>query len=219
MSDIAQGYFNLMTKILQHFAGDAFKDEIRLAKAQFFDNAGILDEKSPQYELRMNQFFDWYLFTRDLAGHGLTPLQAVNSARELRFGEDELLKIEQLKNHRHSLFEFLKIKDQDIYLKDLIRNEKITVKKSPWVYGFESDELFEARLIPSGENWIFTKGLCFHPSEARSYILSEIKRHRKDPDLNPEVMMLKLVRMRYQFERYRHVKVNLIYSNSSRLGG
>jgi hypothetical protein len=218
MDESTAKYFELMSRILNHFAGEGFRDEIQMAKAQFFDNAGILDERSAQYELRMNQFFDWYLFTRDLAGHGLTPLEAVQSARELRFSDEDLRLIEQLKNHRHGLFEFIKIKGADVHLKDLLKNEKLIVKQSPWVYGFDSDEIFEARLIPFEGTWIFTKGFCFHPSEARGYIMSEIKRHKKDPDLNPELMMLKLIRMRYQFERYRHVKVDLIYSNTSRLG-
>ena len=218
MDEVTQKIEDLMGRILQHFAGETFREEIRMAKAQFFDNAGILDEKAPQFELRMNQFFDWYLFTRDLAGHGLTPLEAVQSVRELRFTQEDLQLIEELKLHRHSLFEFIKIKGSDVHLKDLLKSEKLIVQKSPWVYGFDSDEIFEARLIPQGSNWIFTKGLCFHPSEARGFIMSEIKRHKKDPDLNPETMMLKLIRMRYQFERYRHVKVDLIYSHESRLG-
>jgi hypothetical protein len=134
--------------------------------------------------------------------------------------------VDDLKAHRHSLFEFVKIKGSDIYIKDLLKNEKLIVQQCPWIYGFESDEIFEARLIPlksadkesKEKTWIFTKGFCFHPKEARKFILSEVKRHRKDPDLNPDDMMLRLVRMRYKFERYRHVKVDIIYSNESKVG-
>jgi hypothetical protein len=222
VQEVSQGYFELIDKILNHFAGDKFKDEIRMAKSQFFDNAGILDEKSPNFELRMNQFFDWYFFTRDLVGLGQTPLDSYHIARELRFTPEDLALIEDLKGHRHGLFEFVKIKGADVHIKDLLRNEKMVVKQCPWIYGFESDEIFEARLVPyknaDESTWIFTKGFCFHPKEARKFILSEVKRHRKDPDLNPEEMMLRLVRMRYKFERYRHVKVDIIYSNDSKVG-
>ncbi len=217
LSDSAPNYADLIQKVLNHFAGAQFKEEIRMAKIQFFDNAGILDENSPSYDLRMNQFFDWYFFTRELAGIGQTPLECYHVARELRFTAEELALIENLKNHRHSLFEFLKIKDGDVHLKDLLKNEKMIVKQSPWIYGFESEEIFEARMIPVNGSWLFTKGFCFHPKEARKFILSEVKRHRKDADLNPEDMMLRLVRMRYKFERYRHVKVEMIYSNESKV--
>src|SRR4051794_17035481 len=92
----AKVYFQLIEKILAHFAGEEFKDELRLAKSEFFDNAGILDENSPQYELRLSQFFDWYLMTRDLKGYGQTPLESVYSTRELRFSPEEILLIDKL---------------------------------------------------------------------------------------------------------------------------
>jgi hypothetical protein len=211
-------YFELIEKILAHFAGEQFRDEVRVAKSEFFDNAGILDEHSDQFELRMSQFFDWYFFTRELKGYAQTPLDAVFMARELRFTPEEMKLIDHLKQHRHSLFQFIKLKDNDVTIKDLIQNKKIVVKSSPWTFGFDPEEIFEARLIPNGDNWIFTKGFCFHPQDAKKYILGEIKRHRKDPDLDPDDMMLKLLKMRYKFERYRHVKIDMIYSNESRLG-
>ncbi len=216
--EVALEYQRLMEKILNHFAGEKFQDEVRMAKSEFFDNAGILDEHSDQFELRMSQFFDWYFFTRELKGYAQTPLEAVHMARELRFSPEEIVQIDKFKQHRHSIFEFIKVKNGDIYIKDLIKNEKLVVKQSPWTVGFDSEELFEARLIPADKTWIFTKGFCFHPMDAKKYILSEIKRHKKDADLNPEDMMLKLVKMRYKSERYRHVKIEMIYSNESLLG-
>jgi len=211
-------YFSLMDKILNHFAGPDFQEEVRLAKSDFFDNAGILDERSEQFELRMSQFFDWYFFTRELRGFSQTPLESVHMARPLRFTDEEQQAIDAMKNHRHSLFEFQKIKGNDIYLKDLLRGDKIVVKECPWTFGFDSDELFEARLVPQRDNWYFMKGFCFHPREAKKFILSEVKSHKKDPDLNPEDMMLRLIKMRYKFERYRHVKIDLIYSSESKVG-
>ncbi len=216
--EASQKYFQLIEKILAHFAGENFKEEVRQAKSEFFDNAGILDEHSDQFELRMSQFFDWYFFTREMKGYAQTPLEAAYMARELRFSAEEQILIERLRQHRHSLFQFIKLKGQDVTIKDLLLNKKIVVRQSPWTFGFDPEELFEARLIPHGENWIFTKGFCFHPLDAKKYILAEVKRHRKDADLNPEDMMLKLVKMRYKFERYRHVKIDMIYTNENRMG-
>jgi hypothetical protein len=213
-----ENYFKLIHKILQYFVGDDFKEEVRWAKGEFFDNAGILDENSEQFELRMSQFFDWYFFTRELRGFSQTPLEASHLSRELRFSPEELALIDMLKKNRHSIFEFLKVKNNDVWIKDLLRNEKIVVRNSPWTSGFDSDELFEARLIPMDDTWVFTKGFCFHPVDAKKFILSELKRHRKDPDLNPDEMMLKLLKMRYKYERYRHVKIDMIYSSESKVG-
>ena len=211
------GFEKLMEKILQCFAGNNMKDELTLAKKEFFGNVALSEESSEQFEMRMAQFYDWYFFTRTLSGFGQTPLNSCFMARELRFSEEENQQIEALKKNIHSLFQFIKIKDQDVYIKDLFKGRKIVVKKSPWIYGFEVDEFFEARLIPAGENYVFARGLCFHPQSASSYILSEIKAHANDPDMNPEHFMLRLIKMRYKFEQYKHLQPDMIYSNDSKV--
>ena len=211
-------YEKLIEKILNHFVGESFKDELAMAKKEFFVNSGTLDENSEHFESRMAQFYDWYFFTRELKGFGQTPLDACLMVRELRFSEEELALLEILKKNRHSIFEFIKIKNGDVYIKDLLKNEKLVVRESSYVFGFDPDELFEVRLIPQGDSYVFTKGFCFHPDSAKKFILSEVKRHRKDPDLDRSVMMLRLIKMRYKFEQYKHVKPEVIYSNEGKLG-
>lgn len=208
----------VIQKALEHFAGPLFRDEIMSAKTEFFENAGVLDENSPHYELRMYQFFDWYFFTRDLKGFGQTPLESLFNTRELRFEPDEIVLIDKLKSHRHSLFEFIKFKGSDLIVRDLLKDQKLTIQECPYTTGLNSSELFEARLLPFQDTWIFTKGFCFHPVDAKKFILSEIKRHRKDSDLNPDDLMLTLVKMRYRSERYRHVRVDMIYTHDSKMG-
>lgn len=210
-------YEKLIEKILNHFVGDEFSDELAQAKKEFFENAGTLDENSEHFESRMSQFYDWYFFTRDLRGYGQTPLDSCVMARSLRFSDEESQGLETLKQYRHSIFEFIKIKGKDIYIKDLLADKKIVVKGSRWVFGFDSEELFQVRLIPVGDSYLFTRGFCFHPASAKKYILSEVKRHRKDPDLDPDALLLKLIKMRYKFEQYKHVRPEMIYSNETKL--
>lgn len=209
-------YEKLIDKILSVFVSDDYREELIHAKNQFFGTIGAIDETTEHYETRMAQFYDWYFFTRELTGFGKTPLQSCHMIRELRFSIEEQQQIEVLKQVRHSIFEFIKIKDHDVYLKDLMANQKVIVKKSPWIFGFDPDELFEVRLIPDKNTFIFTKGFCFHPEFAKKYILSEIKKYRKDPDLDKEEFYLRLNRMRYKYEQYKHVKPELIYSNENK---
>jgi hypothetical protein len=208
----------LIEKILNYFVSDVIKDELLMAKKEFFENAGTLDENSDHYDSRMAQFYDWYFFTRELRGYGQTPLDACQLVRDLRFSEEEIITLDRLRNHRHSLFEFIKIKNGDVHIRDLLENKKLIVKQSSYIFGFDPDEIFEARLIPQGDSFIFTKGFCFHPESAKKFILNEVKRHRKDPDLDPDVLMLRLIKMRYKFEQYKHVKPEMIYSNEGKLG-
>lgn len=211
-------YYELIEKILTHFTSSKFTDELILAKKEFFDNFEKLEEQSEMFEARMNQFYDWYFFTRPLSQYRQTPVEVCHLERELRFTDEEKSTIEILKLNRHSLFQFIKIKENDIHLKDLISDKKIIVKSSPWVYGFDEDEIFDARLIPMGKDFIFARGFCFHPEEAKKFIFAEVKKIRKDPDLNPEDLILRLVRMKFKFERYKFVNPELIYSNENRVG-
>lgn len=208
----------LQHKILSHFAGDDFKAELAMAKKEFFDNSGHLDEHAENFEQRMSQFYDWYFFSRELSDYKQTPIEACQLQRGLRLTDEELKTLEVLKNFQHSLYEFIKIKDEDVYLKDLFKNKKIIVKKSQWVYGFDPEEIFEVRLIPVNGSFLFTRGFCFHPETVKKFILSEVKKHQKDADLNPEKLMLRLIKMRYKYEQYKHLSPDMIYSNEGKLG-
>lgn len=211
-------YDPLINKILQHFAGPAFKDELEAAKKEFFGGINVLEEKSGSYEMRLSQLFDWYFFSRELSGHRRPPLIVARHERELRFTPEEDQLLELLLKHQHSIYEFKKIKGEDVHIYDLLRGQSRVVAKSPWIFGFEKDELFEARLIPTAEGgWIFARGVCFHPAEAKPYILSEVKKYKKDIDLHPEELLLRLAKMRSKYEKYRHVQFDAIYSNEPKL--
>lgn len=202
----------LIEKILNHFAGKDFLEELEKAKKEFFDHAVMDQDRTDQYELRMNQFFDWYFFSRKLSNFGQTPLEACLLVRELRFDERELALLDQLKKNIHSLFEYLKVKNKDIYIKDILKNMKIVVKDSNVLFGFNEEEIFEARLIYVEGHWQFMKGFCFHPFSVKKIIHTEVKKFRKNTDLDPENFIFKLMKMRYKFEQYKHVDPQMIYS-------
>lgn len=210
-------YELLQNKILNYFVNDEFKEELNLAKKEFFENAGYLDEHADNFEQRMSQFYDWYFFTRELSGYKQTPIDACILQRGLRLNDQELQTLEILKQHQHSLYEFIKIKNDEVFIKDLFSGKKMTVKKSPWIYGFDPEEIFEVRLIPDKKDYVFSRGFCFHPETAKKYILDEVKKHQKDPDLNPDTFMLKLLKMRYKYEQYRHLNPEHIYSSDAKL--
>lgn len=207
-----------MQKLIGHYTSAAFQEELALARKEFFDNTGSLDENKPHYNLRMHQFYEWYFLTRPLKSYMKTPLEVCSLHRELRLTPEDEQAVEILKSHRHSIFEFAKVKHDEVFLKDLLKNEKITVHHTDLVFGFEAKEYFEARIVKIGETLYFLKSFCFHPESAQKFIASEVKVHQKNPDLNPETFLLRLNKMRYKFEQYKHVKPELIYTNDNRLG-
>ncbi len=207
-----------MQKLAGHYTSAEFQQELADAKKEFFDNTGTLDENKPHYNLRMHQFYEWYFLTRPLKSYMKTPIEVCSLHRELRLTPDDDQAIEILRKHRHSIFEFLKTKNENIHLKDLFKNEKLVVNHTELVFGFDEKEYFEARIVKLNDSYYFLKSFCFHPESAQKFIAKEVKVHQKNPDLNPDTFILRLNKMRYKYEQYKHVKPELIYTNDNRLG-
>ena len=210
-------YENLLEKLIQVFTGPDYQREVLEAKREFFERAGIVDEESVNFETRMSQFLDWYMFSRELSDMHLPPVNYYLSKNRDQISQELMVPYENLTKTYHSLFEFLKLRDADIYVRCLFSKKKYELVDSVITAGFTTDEVFEARLIPFEKTWVFTKGFCFHPAEATKFILKEIKQVRHLDQTHKEALMLKLLKMRYKFEQYKHIRLNFIYSNDSKL--
>ena len=205
-------------RLTLYFTGDQFKPDVAAGKKEFFDDAGVMDEESHAFEMRMTQFLEWFLFTRPLKGPNLTPAQYALQLADFKMESNERPMFENLAATRHSLFEFLKIRGEDIHIRDLFLNKKIVIQNSPINIGFNRDEIFDARLIPNGENFHFSRAFCFHPPEATKYILGEVKRIKKaESRADEEAFMLKLLKMRYKYEQYKHLKLEYVYTNEKKV--
>lgn len=211
-------YEELIDRLILHFTGDDFKSEVASGKKEFFDESGIMDEESQIFEMRMTQFLEYFLFTRKLEKTGFTPVEYALQLSEFKMTSHERPAFENLAAIRHGLFEFLKIRGEDIHIKDLFTGKKTVIRNSPINIGFNRDEIFDARLIPEGEGFRFSRAFCLHPADASKYILSEIKRIKKmENPAEEEALMLRLLKMRYKFEQYRHLKLEYVYTNEKKI--
>ncbi len=204
-------------KLLTHFTSPKYALEVAESKREFFEEAGILDEGSSSFESRMAQFLDWYVFTRELSSVHLTPVQLMVEKPAYEVDSSERPIYEALAQTRHSLFEFIKLRGRDVYCLDLFKDKKITLKDSQVVVGFNEEEIFEGRIIPYQGNQYFTQGFCFHPPEVKKFILKEIKKVKHLEVTQQEELMFRLMKMRYRHEQYKHIRVEFIYSNDSKL--
>ena len=210
-------YEELTDRLIVHFAGERHAEDVAAAKKEFFDEAGIMDEENSSFEMRMTQFLEWYLFARPLKGGPLTPAQLALQTDDFKMADEERPFFENLANSRHSLFEFVKIRGEDIYVRDLFLNKSIVIRGSPIRIGFSREEIFDARLIPTGEEFSFSRAFCFHPEDAEKYISAEVKKLRRASREEQEALMLKLLKMRYKFEQYRHLKLDYVYTNEKKV--
>lgn len=214
-------YEALIEKLMQHYTGKGYLNEVEAAKGDFFERAGTFDEASVDFELKMAQFTDWYLFTRPMQSTGRAAIEMVLDDPSYELTPEERPYYLNLRNSRHSLFEFQKLKKEDVYLKDLFTGFKYTILKSKVTQGFNKDEFFEARLIPHDGGYTFSNAFCFHPSVTAKFVLKEIKRVNKLPEEEQaqarEELIARLFKMKSKHEQYRHLEIQEIYSNDSKL--
>lgn len=214
-------YFQIIDDLMLVYTEGEFASEAVQAKNEFYDLAGIFDEQSSNFDMKMSQFTDWFIFTRKLNKYQVPPIQHFVEHRPVPISEEDEFYYRNLANNRQSLFEFLKTSKNDLYVRDLFSNYKLVIKDSPVTVGFDKNEYFQARLIPHEDSFIFSAAFCFHPPESTKFIQKEVKRVRKLPESEQrdarDLLLLRLFRMRNKFEQYRHVGIQEIYSNDSRL--
>lgn len=208
-----------LQKLIGHFTNPDFNEELVLAKQEFFGNTGTLDEGRPGFNLRMHQFYEWYFITRQLRSYMKAPLQVCDQQRGLRLTSEDLETIDILqKTHQHVLFEYIKMKNDIVMVKNIMTSEKIEIHSGQYVFGFDSKEYFQARVVDLEKKKYFLNSFCFHPESSQKFIQSEIKLIQKNSDLSLEDFLLRLNKMRYKFEQYKHMKPEHIYTNDNKLG-
>lgn len=214
-------YEPFIEKLMQHYTGQRYLNEVEAAKGDFFERAGSFDEASVDFELKMAQFTDWYLFSRHMQTSGRASIEMVLDDPHFAIQENERPLYLNLRNSRHSLFEFQKLKGDDVYIRDLFTGFKYVIRQSRVTQGFNKDEYFEARLIPYEGGFVFSNSFCFHPSVVSKFIQKEVKRVNKLPEEEQaqarEDLISRLFKMKNKHEQYRHLDIQQIYSNESKL--
>ena len=212
-------YEVLIDKLMQHFTSAPFEKEVELANSQFHQWAGQFDEMSKNFENKVAQFTDWYLFIRPFEKFQKPPIQLNPEEGGFQLKPQWKPAYEGLMNSRHSLFEFVKVKQKDLYIKDIFSDYKLTIENSPILYGFNKGDIFEARLIPVGDSFVLSNSFCFHPPQATKYILAEVKRINKletDQLESREALIHKLFKMRYKLEHFVRLQPQDVYTDQPR---
>lgn len=214
-------YEPFIERLMQHYTSAKYLPEVKSAKEDFFEKAGTFDEGSVDFELKMAQFTDWYLFTRKVDNTGRVFIEIVLDDPAFKISEEERTIYLNMRNSRHSLFEFLKLKGEDVYIRDLFTGFKYVIRQSRVTQGFNKEEFFEARLIPHDGGFVFSNSFTFHPGPVSKFIVKEVKRINKLADEEQatarEDLISRLFKMKHKHEQYRHLDIHHIYSNDSKL--
>lgn len=203
-----------LDRILKSYSEGTYYEQVKRAKEEFFDRAGRVAEGSENFDSQMDAFLDWYLFDRPLDTAEIAPVKmfVLEHAKELSIEDARVF--EDLGKSRHSLFELLRVKNADVYVKDLFDGEKYIVEESDINQGFSKGDVFEGRLIHFMDKLVFGSSFVFHPRECKSFIGKEIKRIRYLDEKQHLKLLHKLACMKLKVEQYPHISVEHIYTET-----
>ena len=203
-----------LDKILTSYSTHEYYEEIKRAKEEFFERVGKVAEGSEKFESQMNAFLDWYIYDRPLTKAEICPVKmyVFDHLKNEDPAEHDIF--QDLTKSVHSLFELLKVKNGDIYVKDLVSSEKYIVEDSDINMGFTKGDVFEGRLIKFRDRLVFGSSFVFHPVECRSFIMKSIKKVRSLDAKQHLKLIHRLALMRIKSEQYAHIDVKHIYTES-----
>lgn len=208
---------NQLEQLMTYFASVYHPEELLEGKKYFFSKLGLGAEDPDGFESRMDLFYDWFLFTRPLNESGLTPAQFVLNHSKYEIKADERVIYEGLARTEHSLYEVLRIRDQDVLVHDILADQKKLVNDRSFSFGLEKGQIFDGRLVPFQSEYWFCKGFCFHPVEVKDFIEKEIKGVFPLDAQAQEELMIKLMQMKFKVDKYRHLQLDDVYSNEAKV--
>lgn len=203
-----------ISEILEAYGRGAYYDEIKRAKEHYFTRAFKVAEGSNSYESELNLFFDWFIFERNLDREELTPIRLFGKEATKDFAEEKKKMFLALGNSFSSVFELLKIKDDEAVIKDFFDKETYVIEEIENPKIFQKGDIFQARLVPLGDKIIFSTAFLFHPKEAKAYLKKEIKKIKDLKGEHKKELMLRLALMKHRSEQYPHIDVSHIYSET-----
>jgi hypothetical protein len=211
-------YGDAIEKLTIYFSSPSYESEVLRAKSEFFGDVGVDDKESEQYEQWMNIFFDWYLFTRPISGMTLPPARYALEIDEFQqLHGDQKRVFLNLSKTEHSLLQFIKVKNDYAFFKDLFRRKKVKVVNNEFTITLEKGDICDARLVPEEDQFYFTKGFCCHPLEANRFILKEVKALKKAEAIEQQEFQINLLRMFFKMQQYSHLKLEQIYTRDSKV--
>lgn len=211
-------YQRYLDPVIEEYSTGDYYREVYNAKLEYFDKAGVVYEDDPEFEQRMCNFVNWYLFDRDLPGVDLSPIKCFFRRNRDRFTSEELNIYKDLCSTIHSIFRLKRFTftRSGLVVVDLFSSKTYKVVDPEINRGFSRGDLFEARIIPFQGAFEFSRGFCFHPIEMESFILGEIKKVRFQEKGRQTKLILQLASMKLKHQRFNHIDVRHIYTFGSK---
>ena len=184
--------------------------ELIAAKEEFFTLTGKIGESDNEFGNRMNAFLLWFLFDFTLESTQTAPIDNyVTHLNEINAGV-ELTVLQSQKKHVHSLFFFVKEKQNQVIIKDIYTGQKYNISDSKVLIGHDKNALFETRVFEIDGTHYFANYFIHHPIIVRKGIKKRLKQIKKNKE-SIKPFLLKLHAYQTKWRRYRNIDIKSIY--------
>lgn len=201
-----------LDELIAYGSSEGRKPDLIAAKAEYFRLTGDVYEDDKSFEQRMGSFLDYYLFDRPDVETGKTPAQQLHEERTRASGSEAATPYLSLTQTIHGLFEVRKLGKGRVRLRELFSRKTYEVSERRQMVGLEKGDILEARLIPFGDQLLFSGAFCCHPKSACAAIRAEVKRRKKkEPDRPPKELAWECSKMALKVDRYQQIPVDKIY--------
>ena len=189
--------------------------DLLAARADHFGRYGEPHEEDKSFERRVTSMLDFYVYEWRPAPMAPSTLERFIAEAGSSLPAEDHATLAGLVAQRRGLFEVKRLQPGVVRVADVFNGELLEVAERRQVAGLEKGDLLEARLLPYEGKLVFSGAFLYHPREARTLILAEVKRLKRaagrSGTLDPGPLLATLSRMAFKLERYRNVRLESIY--------
>ena len=186
------------------------KRELIKAKQDYFDTTGKINDKDTDYSNRMNAFLLWFMFDWKLSSTKQSLFDGYLESLKIEDKDNIYKSMSVQKDHLHTLFSFIKFKNDKVVIKDIFSSVKYTIDDTNYLFGLSKKSIFESRLFNINNIQYLSNYLIVHPYETKKDILKAINNIRKK-ELNRKDFFIKLHSFHTKWKRYRNINIKSIY--------
>jgi len=209
--NISKDFNEMFDKINNYLSIDyKFSNEIVDAKEKYFEITGKVNDDDLDFSNRMNAFLLWFTFNWKVSPGNVSPFDEYIEYLKKKEEKSEQNLMENQKNHIHSLFTFIKIKNNKTLIKDVFTSDKYNIKDIDYFNKVSKNTIFETRIFTFNNSFYFSNYFITHPNIAKKDIFKEAKNIKKN-GLNKIDFLLKLHSFHTKWNRYRNINIKSIY--------
>jgi hypothetical protein len=193
--------------ITEYNSVDRRREHLMRAKEIYFTQTGMIDEDSEDFDIRMNNFYEWFIFNfeyedgKTIIGRYLDENQIESEVREA------------LENIEFSIFEFLKINfRKQTVIKNILKNQKFILPEDHVIVTMLPGDIFICRFVTFDGKKYMLRGSTSVTTAAKSNIMKKAKSVRRYSDPKDELdFLIQIQYLQNKAMRYAHIDPSKVF--------